>query len=116
MHFCPSPTVQSFEFILLSPVRQYFIPPSPLTYMKILPLLHGILLPKASPPDLHLVLLFPIALSNAKDLHLVLLFPAAQSNAEDLHLVLLFPIALSNAQDLHLVLLFPVAQSNAVEC
>ena len=66
-------------------------------YMKILPLLHGILLPKAYTPDLHLVLLFPIALSNAEDLHLVLLFPIALSNAEDLHLVLLFPAALSNA-------------------
>ena len=81
MHFCPSPTVQSFQFILLSPVCQCFIPPSPLMYMKIRPLLHGILLPKAYPPDLHLVLLFPIVLSNAEDLHLVLLFPVALSNA-----------------------------------
>ena len=95
MQFCPSPTVQSFELILLSPVRQCIIPPSPLTYMKILPLLHGILLPNAYTPDLHLVLSFPVVLSNAQDLHLVFLFPVALSNAQDLHLVLLFPVVLS---------------------
>ena len=81
MHVEGVVVLQSFEFILLSPVRQYFISPSPLMYMKILPLLHGILLAKAYTPDLHLVLVFPAALSNAEDLYLVLLFPAALSNA-----------------------------------
>ena len=95
--------LQSFEFILLSPVRQYFIPPSPLMYMKILPLLHGILLPKAY--------ILQTYTWSCCSLQRCLMLKTYIWSCCSLQRCLM--LMLSNAQDLHLVLLFPVAQSNA---